>query len=264
MTGSFVHFFRSGQYHLKYAKGSPSLIGREFHDYHEILLFIEGSAQFISKNIQTTLSPGCVIFIPKEHFHQFIIADPDVYVRCILGFDDIPEFMPLISAVMSEILVITDPSDTILSVFHFLKQVFSKEDVSDEDKKLLLPAALTQLLMEQKHFANQSIGRRKTISDLTTQALSYIDVHFMDPLTVSSISKALYVSTSSLSYHFRNDLNLSIYAYITEKRLSEVRKHISKGLSISEAVTLCGFSDYSCFYRQYKKHYGVKPSDSFR
>ena len=119
MTDSFVHFFRSGQYHLKYAKGSPSLIGREFHDYHEILLFIEGSAQFISKNIHTTLSPGCVVFIPKEHFHQFIIADPDVYVRCILGFDDIPEFMPLISAVMSEILVITDPSDTILSVFHF-------------------------------------------------------------------------------------------------------------------------------------------------
>lgn len=264
MSDSFVHFFRNDQYHLKYAKGSPSLIGREFHDYHEILLFIEGNAHFISKNIQITLMPGCVVFIPKEHFHQFIITNPNTYVRCILGFNDIPEYMSLISDVMSDILVITEPSAATQSVFHLLKQIFSREDVSDEDKKLLLPAALTQLLMEQKHFANQSICRRKTISDLTSQALSYIDTHYMNSLTVSSIAKALYVSTSSLSYYFRNDLNLSIYAYITEKRLSEVRKHISKGLSISEAVTLCGFSDYSCFYRQYKKHYGIKPSDSFR
>lgn len=264
MPSSFEHLFRNESYHLKYAKGNPSLVGREFHDYHEILLFMEGSAQFISKNIQITLTPGCVVFIPKEHFHQFIIDDPKAYVRCILGFDDIPGYEPLISAVMTEIMVITEPSDAIVSVFHSLTRVFSREDIPNEDKKLLLPAALTQLLIDQKHFANQSIYRRKTISDWTSQALTYIDSHFMEPLTVSSIAKALYISTSSLSYHFHNDLNISIYAYITEKRLSEVRKKVKKGLSISEAVTLCGFSDYSCFYRQYQKRYGTKPSDSLR
>ena len=103
MTGLFQHFFRTEHYHLKYAKASPSLIGREFHDYHEILLFIEGNAQFISKNIQTRLTPGCVVFIPKEHFHQFVIDDPDAYVRCIIGFDDVPEHIELIRDVMSDI-----------------------------------------------------------------------------------------------------------------------------------------------------------------
>lgn len=263
MSDLFVHYFQDDLYHLKYAKGNPSLTGREFHDYHEIVLFMEGKAQFISKNIQTELKPGCLVFIPKEHFHQFVVENPDTYVRCIVGFNDDPHLLGLIGDVMTEIRVIFDPSETMLAVYAFLQKAFS-ENITEEDKSLLLPAALVQLLTEQKYFDHRSASRRGIISELTTRALDYIDTHYTDNLTVSTIASALHVSISSLSHRFRNDLNLSVYRYITEKRLSEVRKLIEKGTSLGEAAILCGFSDYSCFFRLYKKYYSTVPSNLLR
>ena len=107
----FTHYMTAGGCHVKYAQGKPAVTGREFHSYDEIVLFLEGNAQLISKNIQIRLTPGSVILIPKEQFHQFVVADQDSYTRCILGFGDIPQLQSLVRQVMPEVAVIPHPSD---------------------------------------------------------------------------------------------------------------------------------------------------------
>ncbi len=263
MSDLFEYYFRNDLCHLKYAKGPPSLLGREFHDYQEFILFIGGKARFISQNVQIDLTPGCVVAVPKEQFHQFVVDEPDTYTRCIVGFSDIPGMEKLINDVMKEIKVIANPSKTMLSTFEFLQKAFA-ENLSDEEKQQLIVASLVQMLTEQKYFAGKTVQKNNLLSDLTIRALGYIDANYAENLTLASIANELNVSPSSLSHRFRDDLNLSVYRYIVEKRISEVRQCVTKGISLSEAVTSCGFADYSCFFRLYKKYYNIKPSELLR
>ena len=260
MEDLFEHYWETANFHFKYAKGEPSAKGREFHNYDEIVLFIGGEATFVSKNIALPLVPGNVIFIPKEHFHQFVITHPEKYERIILGFNETGDTTELIRDVMTEIKVVSAPSENIFAVFDNLKKL-AEVCLTEQEKHLVLFSSLVQLLTDQKYFFKKLIVENISQSELTRKALSYIDANYNRKLSVSSISKALDVSASSLSHHFRNDLNISVYKYIIEKRLSEARKHVERGLSLHKAAMLCGFTDYSAFFRLYKNRYAAKPSD---
>ena len=54
----FAHYITAGNCHVKYAQGRPAVTGREFHSYDEIVLFLAGDAQLVSKDIQLQLTPA--------------------------------------------------------------------------------------------------------------------------------------------------------------------------------------------------------------
>ena len=56
-------------------------------------------------------------------------------------------------------------------------------------------------------------------------------------------------------------MKISIYRYIILKKLAFAQIDIKKGVPVTEVCYKYGFSDYSCFYRHYKKVFGVCPSD---
>ena len=263
MSELFEYYINGEDCRFKYAKGKPSVSGREFHNYDEIVLFIGGEAQLISKNIQLSLLPKTLILIPREHFHQFIVAKDENYHRCILDFREAPELGPLISDVMSSVTVIPNPSERVLSVFDCLMQA-TNSSLSEKEKTLLLRAALVQLLVEQKLLSSKPIREFVTVSKLTRDALDYIDAHLAQELKLEGIAAFLNVSVSSLSHHFRKELNISVYRYISEKRLSSARQYIEKGTTLGNAAALSGFKDYSGFFRLYKSYYGKTPSGEIK
>ena len=255
----FTHYMAAGGCHMKYAQGKPAVTGREFHSYDEIVLFLEGNAQLISKNIQIRLTPGSIVLIPKEQFHQFVVADPDSYTRCILGFGDIPQLQSLVRQVMPEVAVVPHPSEQMQSLFKILMQAAQK-GLPGPEQALLLQSAVAQLLFSQKLSGGESIRKYLTVSPITQEALRYIDENLSKELRLDIIAKAAGVSVSSLSHRFRKDLSISVYRYISEKRLSAVRQYVDQGIPLGAAAERTGFKDYSGFFRLYKSHYGESPS----
>ena len=55
---------------------------------------------------------------------------------------------------------------------------------------------------------------------------------------------------------------MSIHKYVLEKRLILANKKIRQSVNPTVAASECGFADYSGFYRQYKKMFGVSPAKS--
>ena len=255
---NFEFYIETSNGHLKYAKGKPAVVDREFHDYDEIVLFLGGNSQLISKDIQLTLTPQTVIFIPKESFHQFIVSDSDNYIRCILAFNLETEAEEL-RQTLKQISVIPNPSKAMLSLFDMLISYTSKK-LSNKEWKLIIEACANQLLIEHKLFSSEKIEENLTLSGVTRAALDFIDENFASELSLETISKKLGVSVSALSHSFTCDLNISVYRYITQKRLSAVRQMVSSGVTLSECAEKCGFKDYSSFFRVYKKYYGTLPS----
>lgn len=254
MDKTFEYYIETKDFHFKYAKGEPAAKGQEFHDYNEFLFFVNGKSNFISKNIQQELIPGCLVLIPKEHFHQFCVIEQNDYIRCVLGFRDLSELNSLISDVMDSVKLILYPDKNIIGIFENLITITTSK-LADEEKKLFISSSINQLLIYLKFTIQDTIVKRQTLSPVVSQALDMIDENFSTNLSVNTIARSLHTSPSTLAHKFSKELNVPIYRYISKKRLSEAHKLIENGETYSYAALNCGFSDYSCFYRLYKKYY---------
>lgn len=255
----FEHCFEDEVVHLKYARSALSVRDREIHNYYEFVFFLGGSARFSSKSIQKNLSQGDVIFIPKNAFHLFEVTGND-YTRCILGFYETPQIAPLLATLGAEIRLIEAPSDMLS---HLIGGVLDAavQQMPREEKSLYLGAAIVHVLFEFKRGAGECIKKNIGVSRLVQDALALVDEKYSEHLSVEELAGALHVSASLLSHAFKREMGISVYQYISKKRLAVAGEMISAGIPITRAAAQSGFADYSCFLRMYKAQFGCTPSE---
>lgn len=254
MDNLFEYYIETDKLHFKYAKGRPAVEDREYHDYNEIVLFMEGKSFLISKNIQQRLTDNSIVIIPKEHFHQFCVSEPESYMRCILGFYEDSEIGNIVRDTMDTIKIIDAPNERILSIFKSLAEIV-KSNLIDNEKSVFIYGSLMQLLVYFKKSISDTISSNVILSPVVNSALGIIDERYGENLSIKGIAKELFVSPSTLSHKFSKELNIPIYQYITKRRLSEAHKLIRAGETIGKAARKSGFNDYSDFYRLYRKYY---------
>jgi AraC-like DNA-binding protein len=96
-------------------------------------------------------------------------------------------------------------------------------------------------------------------SDNAVKIIKHINDHLFEQLSLKEISEMFYISQSQLNRIFRRATGSPVWEYITIKRLIAARSQIQKGLPAGKVCTICGFKDYSSFYRLYKERFGVSP-----
>ena len=96
---------------------------------------------------------------------------------------------------------------------------------------------------------------------LMQEILHYINEHYTENITISSLGQIFHVSDSSLSHKFKDYTNKGIYEYILYKRILKTRELMCQDFSLTEIAFQCGFSDYSNFLRAFKKVTGTSPKE---
>lgn len=254
---TFTDSLRTDTIFFKHARGISDKSGKEFHLYHEIILFLGGDAEFITESIHITPKPGTLILIPEETYHQMVIhGEPTHYYRCVLQFQEIPGASRLISHAMKQAVVLSSDRE-INYLFQKLEQLAAEKPVAAD---LILQSCLI-LLLDQLRSISQIILPESRQSELIRNAVSYINEYPMMNLSVAQIAAKCNVSVSSLSHTFRKEMNIPLHQFMLKKRLIQAYHKISSGIPATTAALECGFSDYSGFYRQYKKLFGFSPSD---
>ncbi len=242
----------------KHAKGTSAFPSREFHNYHEILLFVGGKTTFLTEEKRIPLSPYQTIIIPKETYHQFINEEDKEYHRCVFSFYDIPEFEELIKKCMYSTRVI-DASNEQKMMFRKMNEAI-ESDCSENEKRILMHALLALVLSEISHDYS-AIKEGSKPSEITSRSIEIINANICSKISICRLSKELNVSVSTLTQTFKKNMNISVYQYILRKKLSLAQQKIQEGESATNAALQCGFNDYSSFYKQYKKMFGVAPSE---
>lgn len=224
------------------------------HTYHELLYCIGGDVSVYTEGFYRSVKRGTLFLIPRGCYHLFQIHGTVPFERLWIGFSEgeLPRELTLDD--WSGIRVIEAPSVTL----RFLLGVLC--DAADEGSSLAAVKAYGALitllcaLPEHTHTVGEE-GERSLIR----RCLSYIEANLSGKLSVAQIAAQLYVSPSTLSHRFQKEMGISLYRYVTQKRLLLACEQIERGVAPTVACTACGYADYSSFYRAYVKMFARSP-----
>ena len=244
---------------FRYAKGKSLVIGDEIHPYYEILYYMKGNATFLSEQFEKVLEEGSLVIIPKETYHKFHIENHEDYIRLVFNFTDIPALEDLIHGVFSKIKIIENVSSDITHLISRIIEILNGEEQGD-NQRTLLNAAFYMLLAELNVTELTTATHTMRENDLLiSRCIKYIDINFATDISVEKLAKEMLVSTASLQLCFKQHLGISVYKYITEKRLIFAHKLIANGSNPTKIYTDCGYNDYPTFYKAYVKMFGKSP-----
>lgn len=119
---------------------------------------------------------------------------------------------------------------------------------------LLITLLNRALLSNQKHPVTEP-------DELLDELLTYVETHLREKISISSASRQLLVSESTVTHLCRKRLGISFYRYVTQQRLMVAKQYMQQGIPLGQIWELAGFCDYSSFYRTFKQEYGFSPRE---
>lgn len=240
---------------------SPADFYMHAHERMEILYFLSGDAEYLVEGSVYPLHPGELLVMNRAEAHKLQLRSDQPYERIVLHFSP---------SVLSGI----DPDGLLLRIFadkplgkqnHYasdrLPTFFSGFDTAGSRAQLRLHMLLilANVLNEISTLAG-SVSSADESESAPQQILQYVNLHLFEDISLSSVSRAFFLSASQLSRIFRQATGSSVGEYIRVKRLLAARERIITGNSPADACTACGFQDYSTFFRAYKAKFGHAPS----
>ena len=113
------------------------------------------------------------------------------------------------------------------------------------------------------NFTNPIIAGNDPATVIIQKVQDYILNNLEEPLpTTKELSKMFGTNEFTLKENFRNILKTSIYQFYNDERLKKAYFLIQQtAIPLKEISFLCGFNDYTNFFKAFKKKYHYTPSD---
>ncbi len=73
------------------------------------------------------------------------------------------------------------------------------------------------------------------------------------------LAQHFFLGVAQFNRIFKEATGTTPQHYINAKRLISAKEKIKGGMPVCEVAAPCGFSDYSSFYRAYKKYFPMHP-----
>lgn len=110
------------------------------------------------------------------------------------------------------------------------------------------------------HFLEDVFAALPQVSSATSKAVSYINAHYAEKLTLRELAANLYLNDTYLSKLFRQELNTSFTDYLNKTRIEHSMEFMrTTDKSLLEIAGLVGFDDQSYFTKIFKKVTGTTP-----
>ncbi len=247
------------------------------HDYYEIYFFLEGNLSYqIGKNVYP-LSYGDICLIPPGVFHKPNFKNNDLpYRRIVLWLS--PNYYSRLSQSNPDLTFGYDygneischhfPCDTTTAqmLFSQLLTIIEERNTDSPFKESTLACNIASLLLAINRniyvtHKQEKVSINKEQRSLFTRLCEYINANLDSDLSLDAISKTFYVSKYHISHVFKDNMGMSIHQYLLKKRLAASKSKILAGESFKDVAATYGFTDYTSFFRAFKKEYGISPKE---
>lgn len=91
------------------------------------------------------------------------------------------------------------------------------------------------------------------------RCIEYIDNHYYQDINLESIVRLSAMSKTKFCKVFSDTTGCSFNTYLNQQRIRKATEYIKSGYKITAIYGLCGYNDFSTFYRNFVKITGLSP-----
>ena len=93
------------------------------------------------------------------------------------------------------------------------------------------------------------------------RVIDFVNVHFTREITLEQVVAENGISKATFCKLFENLTGMTFSKYLHTRRIEKAKQLIYEGHKIAQVSSLCGYQDFSTFYRNFKKITGISPTD---
>lgn len=259
---------------FRYKDAYPKEVTLHHHDFYEVYFFLSGNVHYNIESRSYLLTPGDVLLISPMELHQPMFGQEQrEYERIVLWIDK--QFLDRLSQPNQDLTSCFDtgnPRHTNLLrpegvarqfLMFLLEQLMTESAGEDPYREISALSYLAQVLVSLNRLALQQREETSVTGQDSTvyNVLGYINEHYRDNLSLDHLANRFFISKYHLAREFQRLVGTSVHRYIVQKRLVMAKQMLSAGRPSSEVYQLCGFADYSNFYRAFKAEYRISPKE---
>lgn len=233
------------------------------HAYYEIELIVNGSGTHIINGNAYEERTGDIFIMRLTDFHEFVhtketenwvIEIPTSYVS-----GDIANMMMQVNGDIVTNLTNGD-FEKAKSIYCMIEEVKDKKEKFYDLLKQHLTLSLILFILDR---TDKNISKSASNDERLYAIIEYINANIAQPeLSINSIAAKFYISRSYLSAFFKKNMGITLSAYLRKIRLSNAAMQLaSTNKKVMDISADSGFNSLTTFLREFKKEYGISPSD---
>ena len=262
MSDPFVETHRDVSY-------SNAQLTLHSHTFYELLYCRNNcGAEYLVGSDRYRLQKGDIVFVPPGISHRPLLPEhiEQPYERYVLWISQ--EFMDAFTQMFAVeetqlscgTLLRTGDTKWELLGGYFRRGVWEAEHQAPGWQAASVGNTITLLTLMGRGIRERTADLLKAEKpDLLNEVMNYIELHLNEKISLEETAKHFYVSVSTITQLFRQKMGTSFYRCVTQRRLIAAKVRIGNGESLEDVSRAVGFSDYSSFYRAFKKEYGITP-----
>lgn len=246
------------------------------HDFSELVVILSGHAIHIIEGREVPVKAGQVFLIHSNVSHGYKNVDGIEYVnvmfqpeqllqqselRLLPGFQALFYIEPFYRKEMYFKGMLSLEAGQLLEATRLLDEILEEHDRQPEGYRLMIRTYFTALVGMLSRYYQNSSSHEDNKALRIGETVTYIEEHFLQPITLQSMADRAYMSTRQFLRVFTRNYQTTPMDYVIRKRLNYSCTLLrSPGLSISQVALDSGFHDQNYYSRQFRKVFNCSPS----
>lgn len=234
----------------------------EGFDEYQIMQCTEGIGEFICQDMTYEVYPSdIVIFSPsiahKYHRHQKSNQPWKMDWICffINGADNIMN--KLID--QGHCVIQANDAPDLSSKFHSIVSILQADSSYHQMQASVILYSMITEILAHKQGLYIDLNKQTVLSPV----VSFMEQHIKDPISIEELSSIAKVSVSYLCRKFKEIYQVSPIQYLINLRMMKARELLTtqNNLTVKRISQECGYTDVSYFCSEFKRYFGLSPSE---
>ncbi|MCY9665918.1 AraC family transcriptional regulator [Paenibacillus alginolyticus] len=241
-------------------------LGPKVYDYYLIHYVISGKGVFSSQGEEYELGAGDSFVIEPEQLISYVSDETDPWHYCWIAFTGTQAAALVSSTGVNPLqpIIHTKRNRHIPVLFRHIQQALRAKKANAQLKSIGYLHLLLGEYCETLSASTLAGMVTEAESDrIVQQAIHYLSTQYAEPITIELMAESLGYNRAYLSRMFKRHTKVTPVTFLLKLRVDKARLLLRERLelTIEQIASSVGFYDPLYFSKQFRRWYGVSPSE---